>query len=585
MQIHNVQQGSPEWLELRAKHFTASEAPAMLGLSKYKTREALLREKATGIVPEVDPQTQRRFDKGHEAEAAARPIAESIVGEELFPVTATTEVDGLPLLASFDGLTMMEDVAWENKLWNIEFAEYLRETDDAPNTHWPQLEQQLLISGAEKVLFTVSDGTAENTVSIWYESRPDRRAKVIAGWKQFAEDLANYKHQPEAVKPAGRAPETLPALRIEVTGMVTASNLDAFHKHAMAVFGAINTDLQTDADFADAEKTVKWCKDVEDRLEAAKQHALSQTASIDDLFRTIDAIKAEARAKRFELDKLVKAEKENRKAEIVRNAHCELLDHVNALARRVGGPYLQVPGVSQFAEAIKGLKSIDSMREKVGNALMAAKLEASATADRIEANRKTADDMSLVPDFASICTKLPEDFAALYAHRKQQRAEAEAKRLEAERERIRQEEEAKARSEAAAKAQAEEQRIRAEERAKAQQEAQEAAVQRAEAERRLIVAAQPAPMVQPSASPLAEAKPAAVAQVAPVANDSTIKLGEICARLGFTVTAEFLTKLGFSPCGTDRAAKLYREQDFRRICVALVQHIDTVSNEHMKKAA
>lgn len=577
MQIHNVQQGSPEWLELRAKHFTASEAPAMLGLSKYKTREALLREKATGIIPEVDANTQRRFDKGHEAEAAARPTAELIIGEELFPATGTEAIDGLPLLASFDGITMMEDVAWEHKLWNVEFAEYLRETDDAPDTHWPQLEQQLLISGAEKVLFMVSDG-AENTASIWYESRPDRRAKVIAGWKQFAEDLANYQYQPEAVKPAGRAPETLPALRIEVTGMVTASNLDAFHRHAMAVFGSINTDLQTDADFADAEKTVKWCKDVEDRLEAAKQHALSQTASIDDLFRTIDAIKAEARAKRLELDRLVKAEKETRKAEIVGSARLSLLDHIEALNKRIGGNYMPAANLVQLGEAIRGLKSIDSMREKVGNALMAAKLEASAIADRIEANRKTAEDMSLVPDFASICTKLPEDFAALYAHRKQQRAEAEAKRLEAERERIRQEEEAKARREAAAKALEEERRIRAEERAKAQQEAQEAAARRAEAERRVIVAAQPAPIVPPQA----EVKPAAVTQEA---NDSTIKLGEICARLGFVVTAEFLANLGFSPVGFERAAKLYRESDFRRICAALINHIADVGNEYMKKAA
>ncbi len=56
------------------------------------------------------------------------------------------------------------------------------------------------------------------------------------------------------------------------------------------MFSAINTDLQTDQHFADAEKTVKWCGEVEERLEAAKQHALSQTETIDALFRTIDEI-------------------------------------------------------------------------------------------------------------------------------------------------------------------------------------------------------------------------------------------------------------------------------------------------------
>ena len=41
---------------------------------------------------------------------------------------------------------------------------------------------------------------------------------------------------------------------------------------------------------------MKWCADVESRLAAAKEHALSQTATIDELFRTIDDISAEVLA-------------------------------------------------------------------------------------------------------------------------------------------------------------------------------------------------------------------------------------------------------------------------------------------------
>lgn len=33
MKIHNVIQGSPAWLALRAGYFTASDAPAMMGVS------------------------------------------------------------------------------------------------------------------------------------------------------------------------------------------------------------------------------------------------------------------------------------------------------------------------------------------------------------------------------------------------------------------------------------------------------------------------------------------------------------------------------------------------------------------------
>ena len=73
---HNVIQGSPEWHALRAEHFNASEAPAMMGESKYMSRAQLIRQKATGVVPEVDAATQRRFDAGHDTEAKARAILE-----------------------------------------------------------------------------------------------------------------------------------------------------------------------------------------------------------------------------------------------------------------------------------------------------------------------------------------------------------------------------------------------------------------------------------------------------------------------------------------------------------------------------
>ena len=73
MQERKIIQGTPEWHEFRAQHLNASDAPAMMGESPYKTRDALLREKAVGVVAEVSSETQRRFDAGHRFEALARP--------------------------------------------------------------------------------------------------------------------------------------------------------------------------------------------------------------------------------------------------------------------------------------------------------------------------------------------------------------------------------------------------------------------------------------------------------------------------------------------------------------------------------
>jgi len=46
---HNFNQGSDAWLAFRAKKHGASEAAAMLGISKLTTRNELLRLKHTGV--------------------------------------------------------------------------------------------------------------------------------------------------------------------------------------------------------------------------------------------------------------------------------------------------------------------------------------------------------------------------------------------------------------------------------------------------------------------------------------------------------------------------------------------------------
>ena len=531
---HSVTQGSAEWLSIRAKHFTASELSAAAGKSKYQSRQALIKAKSTGIVEEVDPAKQRLFDAGHAAEAAARPIVESMLGEDLFPVTMSCEIDGIPLLASLDGITMLGDIIWENKLLNESLKSSVQQgkLDD----HYAlQVEQQLLVSGATKCYFTTSDGTEAGTFGMWYESNPELRNQIVAIWKQFAEDVQNYTHIEAKPEPIADAIEDLPALTVQLVGQVTSSNLATFQTAVMERIKAINTTLVTDNDFATADKMVKFLDDGEKRLELVKSQALAQTASIDELFRTIDSLKAEMRSKRLTLDKLVKAEKENRKAEIVSAANRNLSDHLASLSQRTG---VSIQVVANFGEAIKGLKSLDSMRDKIAVALANAKIESNAIADRIDANRKTVEDMSLFPDFAQVATKAPDDFAALLAMRTAARKEAEEKRLSEERE-----------------------RIRAEEQAKAQREAAEALRKQQPA-----VAIEQAPAAKPDAPPV-------VSVIEPANDDGQMmKLGEINAAIGVTVTADFLERLGVKAT-VERNAKLYPAAKFPTICRLIADHI------------
>ena len=537
MQVHNVQQGTPEWHALRASHFTASEAPAMMGASKYQSRSDLLTMKKTGIVPEVTAAQQNLFDLGHATEEMARPLVEELIGEELFPIVGTSG----NLLASLDGATMLGDTLFEHKLWNDKVASQVRTGELDPHYYW-QLEQQLLVSGAERVIFVCSDGTRSNFEHMEYRPVPGRAEKLIAGWKQFEEELADFVPQETKVEAVGLAPEQLPALRVEVTGMVKASNLDEFKRHALAVLGSINTTLESDQDFADADKTVKWCGDVEERLELVKQQILGQTTDIDQVFRTIDEISAQTRAKRLELNKMVESRKKSIREEIVIAAAKALQDHIDQINSTLGGK-IRMPKVpADFANAIKGKKTVASLKEAADTELARAKIEASRVGDGIRANIASFNELArahgfLFHDAQDLVLKANDDLVALIKTRISEHEEAEAEK----------------RRVAEQQAQAAAQPLQAQ----AVEQANDLVEVAKEIDREQAVA------ITPAAAQQAD-------------NGQRIKLGDITSRLGFTLTADFLSSLGFEPVGQERAAKLYRASDFPRICAALINHIQGV---------
>lgn len=558
VEIIRCKQGTTEWLLHRARHLNASELSAAMGMSSYITRADFIKQKATGIAPEVDASTQYRFNKGHEFEAIARPWAEEIIGEELAPVVLAGDVDGLPLSASLDGQTIIGDVTWEHKSGNAALLSSL-DAGVIPEEYHPQMEQGLMLSGASRCLFMASSGDRDAMRYAWYESNPGLRSQIVPIWKQVQADVASYVQEaPAAPTPTGRAPDALPALRIEVTGHVTASNLVEFREHALAVIAGINRDLQTDADFANAEQTVKWCASAEARLKAAKDAALAQTASIEEAFRVIDDVSAELRRTRLDLDKSVKAEKDNRRAEKVMAARSEFDKHVARLQLDIKGVRLIVPA-PDFGGAIKGLSSLASIDEKLTAALIAGKAEANTIASLITNNLRTLDSVPAYAHLFADRQELAYKDAEVLELLMQKRVDAEQARIEAERERIRLEEERKAREAAEREAEAERQRIRAEEQAKAQAEAQ--AAREAQAQQAIQQAAEPA------------AAPAAPAPAPWDADEAaTLKLGDVNARLTpIQVTADGLRELGIEPAGRDKRAVLYSESQFAGLCDAIAR--------------
>ena len=549
MQEHKIIQGTPEWHEFRSRHLNASDAPAMMGESPYKTRDELLREKATGVAVDVSEETQRRFDDGHRFEALARPLAEKIIGEELYPVVGSEGKFG----ASFDGMTMLGDVIFEHKTLNAALAA-IDPDEELPLYYRIQMEHQLMVSGAEKCLFMASKWDASDQLigesHRWHSPDLALRQRIVDGWAQFEKDLAGYV-LPEAKSEAvGRAPDALPALRIELTGQVTTSNLAEFRAHAQAVLGSIKRDgFQSDEDFASADKTAKWCADVESRLDAAKQHALAQTTSIDELFRTLDAIKEDTRQVRISLEKTVKARKEAVKLERIAKAKSDFAVHVAALQSEIADVRLTVL-TPDFGGAIKGLKTLVSVDNAIGVAMANAKIAADQQAADVRAklawfNENAEEYRSLFSDLQQLIGWHFDEFKQAVTARIVLRKQAEEARLEAERERIRKEEAAKLAAQAESKT--------------PPPSAAGLAVSLGAA---LVggshfVPAQPE--LQPHADDVIDSPP-------------TLKLGEINARLGFTLSADFLAQLGFV-AHQERSSRLYHERDWPHICAALIRHI------------
>ncbi|WP_369913938.1 hypothetical protein AB8810_12990 [Xanthomonas sp. NCPPB 3005] len=537
MQIIELIQGTPEWHRHRAQHLNASEAPVMLGEFPSVTRSELLKVRATGVESEISWFLQQIFDDGHRFEALARPLAEAIIGEDLYPCVG---VQG-KLSASYDGLTMLGDVNWEHKMLNATLRACMIEGctgADLPLYHQIQMEQQHMVSDAERTLFMASewdeDGNLIEERHCWYTPNPELRARIVAGWEQFERDVCAYEDKPLPAPVVGRVPQTLPSLNVQVTGMVTASNLAEFRGSALSVLSRINRDLQTDEDFADAEQTVKWCKGVEERLEATKQQILGQTADIDAVFRTMDEVATEARRVRLELDRLVKVEKENRRGQIVANGVQAVREHYDAINATLGQHRIQPPQSlsMDIGFVIKGKKSLASMQDAVGTAAANAKIAASQAAERVRTNMALLDNhaahASLFPDRVQLCaSKDLEDLRNLVTTRITEHEASEEKK----REEIRQEELAKL---------------------------QAVAVPPPEPE----PAAVPQPVTPASPGLGQSPAPTYYAAVASLVGASApmrkLKLGEINALIApLSISADGLAELGFQPVATERASKLY----------------------------
>lgn len=623
MKTLNLVQGSPEWIAHRAKARNASDAPAMLGCSPYMTRSELLHALHTGLRPEAGPEQQRRFDAGHAIEAAQRPAAEEIVGEDLYPCvgveTLATTIDGsdaLELSASFDGITMDETTVYECKTLNDDLRAALQavggiEANDGrnlPKHYRVQMQQQLMVCGGKRVLFVAASADGNDVRRCWYYPDAELAREIMAGWRQLDTDLAAYvppaastveKIVPEPV-------EALPAPVIQVSGQLTLQDNFKVFEQRLRHFLAerLIREPKTDQDFVDLDAQIKAMKKARESLNAAEAQMLAQVQPVDQAKKTKDMLDTLLQQNVSMAERLLKEEKDRRKRSIVEGGSKALAAHITGLNTRLGKAYM--PTIeADFPGKVHGLKSLASMENAVATELARAKIAANEVADKIDANLKALrehakDHAFLFADTATLVLKAPDDCLAVIKARIAEHAAAEEKRLEAEREKIRKEEadrleRERQEKEAAAAREQEEQRRREHNEASSRALG---AISEARAADAL-----PGPLLDTlenvaadltaglavgrasdtskaaTAAPSVVQMPARAAAPAAPSGPPTLKLGEINARLApLSLTADGMRQLGFE--GTkDRGAVLFHEQDWLAICDAVVTHVQDVRDQ------
>lgn len=178
-----------DWHEWRLKGLGASDAPVVMQVSPWKTRYQLYEEKAGLTTEDASNWATKR---GNELEPKARAHYELLHGREM-PV-AFVQHKTLPFIrASLDGYNEAEHVVLEIKCPGKD-DHALAVAGSVPEKYWPQIQHQLLASGANCVHYYSFDGEAGALVVV--EPDYDYIAKLVQELTSFW-DLVTTKTPPE----------------------------------------------------------------------------------------------------------------------------------------------------------------------------------------------------------------------------------------------------------------------------------------------------------------------------------------------------------------------------------------------------
>jgi len=134
----SLEQDTPEWHQFRAQHIGASDAPVIMGDSKYKSRQALWREKM-GLGKDA---VSSFMQWGKDMEEKAR---QDFIDEMWIDVVAAVfKIDGTIFSASLDGISQDRKTAVEIKCPG-DATHAIALAGDVPPQYVAQLQHQMFV--------------------------------------------------------------------------------------------------------------------------------------------------------------------------------------------------------------------------------------------------------------------------------------------------------------------------------------------------------------------------------------------------------------------------------------------------------
>lgn len=153
----------PEWLLWRHGGIGSSDAAVIMGVSRFKTREQLIIEKATGFSGE-DQSNAYIKDRGNKIEKQVRKFLEEKHLKTFTPMSCYMTNFSF-IRATLDGATQDRNVITEIKLLssfnpsnpNFEASGYKKwlaaREGIVPEEYMPQIQHQLMITDAKECIF------------------------------------------------------------------------------------------------------------------------------------------------------------------------------------------------------------------------------------------------------------------------------------------------------------------------------------------------------------------------------------------------------------------------------------------------